>query len=84
MLKIPYQGKEYSLKEILKENNISETVYRRYYINTGNRIQDIINAIEKCKKLKRLETVDYNGEKLSLTAIAKRIGSSTVKTCKKW
>ena len=83
MLKIPYQGKEYSLKEILKENNISETVYRRYYINTGNRIQDIINAIEKCKKLKRLETVDYNGEKLSLTAIAKRIGSSN-KTLKKY
>ena len=44
MLKIPYQGKEYSLKEILEENNISETVYRRHYINTGNRIQDIINA----------------------------------------
>lgn len=83
MLKIPYQGKEYSLKEILEENNISETVYRRHYINTGNRIQDIINAIEKCKKLKRLETVDYKGEKLSLTAIAKRIGISN-KTLKKY
>lgn len=81
--KIEYYGEYLSILGIAKIIGISRDTLNKYYISTGN----IYEAEKICKKIleeKRASLVEYNGEKLAIQTIAKKVGIKDAKTLKKY
>ena len=71
--KIEYNGELVTIHAIAKKFGIIDVTLRRYYEQTGN----IYQAIEKCQQIQNQRTealIEYNGEKLTISAIAEKIG----------
>ena len=70
--KIEYKGKQMSLNAIATQEGIGKDLLRRYYNQTGN----IYEAVEQSKAVASgpIEKIEYNGEQMSLNAIAKKEG----------
>lgn len=71
--KIEYNGEMLTMYAIAKKNGLKYDTLKRKYENLG----DIYQAVESCLKLKEKSEeakLEYNGEKLTLTEIAKKTG----------
>ena len=81
--KIEFYGEQLSILAIAKRIGISRETLNKYYMSTGN----IYEAEKICKKIiedKQESLIDYNGEKLAIQTIAKRVGIKDAKTLKKY
>ncbi len=68
---------------IAKRIGISRDTLNKHYVSTGN----IYEAEKICKKIiedKQASLIDYNGEKLAMQTIAKKVGIKDAKTLKKY
>ena len=72
--KIEYNGEFLPLKTIAKKEGIAPDSLRKTFKQTG----DIYEAVKTCKEnqAKHSGDIEYNGEKLTLAAIAKKEGIS--------
>ena len=71
--KIEYNGEMLTLYAIAQRNGLKTDTLKKKYENLG----DIYQAVESCLKLKEkaeAAKLEYNGEKLTLTEIAKKTG----------
>ena len=81
--KIEFYGEQLSILAIAKRIGISRETLNKHYMSTGN----IYEAEKICKKIiedKQASLIDYNGEKLAIQTIAKRVGIKDAKTLKKY
>lgn len=81
--KIEFYGEKLSMFAIAKRIGISQATLNKYYLSTGN----IYEAEKICKKIiedKQTSLIDYNGEKLAIQTIAKKVGIKDAKTLKKY
>lgn len=81
--KIGFYGEQLSLLAIAKRIGISRETLNKHYMSTGN----IYEAEKICKKIiedKQASLIDYNGEKLAIQTIAKKVGIKDAKTLKKY
>lgn len=81
--KVEFYGEQLSLLAIAKRIGISRDTLNKHYVNTGN----IYEAEKICKKIiedKQASLIDYNGEKLAMQTIAKKVGIKDAKTLKKY
>lgn len=81
--KIEFYGEQLSLLAIAKRIGISRETLNKHYMSTGN----IYEAEKICKKIiedKQASLIDYNGEKLAIQTIAKKVGIKDAKTLKKY
>ena len=81
--KIEFYGEQLSILAIAKRIGISRETLNKYYMSTGN----IYETEKICKKIiedKQESLIDYNGEKLAIQTIAKRVGIKDAKTLKKY
>ena len=81
--KIEFYGEQLSILAISKKIGITRDTLNKYYEQTGN----IYEAEKICRKIlekKQDALVDYNGEKLAIQTIAKRVGIKDAKTLKKY
>ncbi len=81
--KIEFYGEQLSILAIAKRIGISRDTLNKHYMSTGN----IYEAEKICKKIiedKQASLIDYNGEKLAIQTIAKRVGIKDAKTLKKY
>lgn len=81
--KIEFYGEQLSLLAIAKRIGISRETLNKHYMSTGN----IYEAEKICKKIikdKQATLIDYNGEKLAIQTIAKKVGIKDAKTLKKY
>ena len=71
--KIEYLGRWLVLTEIAREEQLEVKTLRRYYKQTG---KNIYRAVKLCKENSRgpIQKVEYNGEELAVSAIAKMEG----------
>lgn len=79
--KIEFYGEQLSILAIAKRIGISRETLNKHYMSTGN----IYEAEKICKKIiedKQASLIDYNGEKLAIQTIAKRVGIKDAKTLK--
>ena len=71
--KVEYNGEMQTLYAIAQKIGLKYDTLKKYYNQTG----DIYEAVNQCIELKKKLTDakhDYNGEKLTLTEIAKKVG----------
>lgn len=81
--KVEFYGEQLSLLAIAKRIGISRDTLNKHYVSTGN----IYEAEKICKKIiedKQASLIDYNGEKLAMQTIAKKVGIKDAKTLKKY
>ena len=81
--KIEFYGEQLSLLAIAKRIGISRDTLNKHYMSTGS----IYEAEKICKKIiedKQASLIDYNGEKLAIQTIAKKVGIKDAKTLKKY
>ena len=81
--KIEFYGEQLSILAISKKIGITRNTLNKYYEQTGN----IYEAEKICRKIledKQASLVDYNGERLAIQTIAKRVGIKDAKTLKKY
>ena len=81
--KIEFYGEQLSILAISKKIGIARDTLNKYYEQTGN----IYEAEKICRKIleeKQASLVDYNGERLAIQTIAKRVGIKDAKTLKKY
>ncbi len=81
--KVEFYGEQLSLLAIAKRIGISRETLNKHYMSTGN----IYEAEKICKKIiedKQASLIDYNGEKLAIQTIAKKVGIKDAKTLKKY
>ena len=81
--KVEFYGEQLSLLAIAKRIGISRDTLNKHYASTGN----IYEAEKICKKIiedKQASLIDYNGEKLAMQTIAKKVGIKDAKTLKKY
>lgn len=81
--KVEFYGEQLSLLAIAKRIGISRDTLNKHYVSTGN----IYEAEKICKKIiedKQASLIDYNGEKLAMQTIAKKLGIKDAKTLKKY
>ena len=81
--KIEFYGEQLSILAIAKKIGISRETLNKHYMSTGN----IYEAEKICKKIiedKQASLIDYNGEKLAIQTIAKKVGIKDAKTLKKY
>lgn len=81
--KIEFYGELLSLLAIAKKIGISRDTLNKHYKNTDS----IYEAEKICKKIledKEASLIDYNGEKLAMQTIAKKVGIKDAKTLKKY
>lgn len=81
--KIEFYGEQLSVLAIAKRIGISRETLNKHYMSTGN----IYEAEKICKKIiedKQASLIDYNGEKLAIQTIAKKVGIKDAKTLKKY
>lgn len=81
--KIEFYGEQLSLLAIAKKIGVSRETLNKHYMSTGN----IYEAEKICKKIiedKKSSLIDYNGEKLAIQTIAKKVGIKDAKTLKKY
>ena len=70
--KIEYKGNKLSLYAIARNEGIGDNLLRKYYNQTGN----ITEAVEQSKAVTKssIGKIDYNGEQLALSTIARKEG----------
>lgn len=81
--KIEFYGEQLSILAISKKIGITRDTLNKYYEQTGN----IYEAEKICRTIlseKEASLVDYEGEKLAIQTIAKRVGIKDAKTLKKY
>jgi len=81
--KVEFYGEQLSLLAIAKRIGISRETLNKHYIRTGS----IYEAEKICKKIiedKQSSLIDFNGEKLAIQTIAKKVGIKDAKTLKKY
>lgn len=81
--KIEFYGEKLSTNAIAKKIGTTATTLTKYYEQTGS----IYEAEKICKKIleeKEASLVEYDGEKLAIQTIAKRVGIKDSKTLKKY
>lgn len=81
--KIEFYGENLSLFAISKKIGISRDTLNKHYEQTG----DIYEAERICKKIieeREASLVEYNGERLAIQTIAKKVGIKDPKTLKKY
>jgi len=81
--KIEFYGEKLSILAISKKIGITRDTLNKYYEQTGN----IYEAEKICRKIleeKEASLVEYEGEKLAIQTIAKRVGIKDAKTLKKY
>lgn len=81
--KIEFYGEELSMLAISKKIGISRDTLNKHYTQTG----DIYEAEKICRKIleeKQASLVEYNGERLTIQTIAKKVGIKDAKTLKKY
>ncbi len=81
--KIEFYGENLSLLAIAKKIGISRDTLNKHYEQTG----DIYEAEKICKKIlkeREASLIEYNGERLAIQTIAKRVGVKDPKTLKKY
>ncbi len=81
--KIEFYGEQLSMLAISKKIGISRDTLNKHYMSTGS----IYEAEKICKKViedKQASLIDYNGEKLAIQTIAKKVGIKDAKTLKKY
>ncbi len=81
--KIEFYGEQLSMLAIAKRIGISRDTLNRHYMSTGS----IYEAEKICKEIiedKQASLIDYNGEKLAIQTIAKKVGIKDAKTLKKY
>ena len=68
--KIEYHGKQLTLRAIAENEGLVPVTLGRYYKNIG----EIYLAVSLCKQNSKgkVEKIEYYGEKLSISAIAKK------------
>ncbi|MCL2341823.1 MAG: hypothetical protein FWC53_01915 [Firmicutes bacterium] len=72
LVRIEYQGEQLTIGAIARRNRIDVGSLRRYYAKLG----DINEAVKQTKSNSRanLVKIEYEGEQLTMTAIARRNG----------
>lgn len=81
--KIEFYGEKLSTNAIAKKIGTTATTLTKYYEQTGS----IYEAEKICRKIleeKEASLVEYDGEKLAIQTIAKRVGIRDSKTLKKY
>lgn len=81
--KIEFYGEKLSTNAIAKKIGTTATTLTKYYEQTGS----IYEAEKICRKIleeKEASLVEYDGEKLAIQTIAKRVGIKDPKTLKKY
>lgn len=81
--KIEFYGEKLSILAISKRIGISRDTLNKHYMSTGS----IYEAEKICKKIiedKQASLINYNGEKLAIQTIAKKVGIKDAKTLKKY
>ena len=81
--KVEFYGEQLSLLAIAKRIGISRDTLNKHYVSTGN----IYEAEKICKKIiedKQASLINYNGEKLAIQTIAKKVGIKDAKTLGKY
>ena len=81
--KIEFYGEKLSTNAIAKKIGTTTTTLTKYYEQTGS----IYEAEKICRKIleeKEASLVEYDGEKLAIQTIAKRVGIKDPKTLKKY
>lgn len=81
--KIEFYGEKLSILAISKKIGISRDTLNKHYMSTGS----IYEAEKICKKIiedKQASLINYNGEKLAIQTIAKKVGIKDAKTLGKY
>ena len=81
--KIEFYGEYLSIEAIAKKLEVSKNTVKRYYESTN----DIYETEKICKKIvekKKKSLIEYNGEYLTLNAIAKKEKCKDTKTLKRY
>lgn len=81
--KVEFYGEILSLLAISKKIGISRETLNKYYISTGN-IYETEKICREILEKKQASLIDFNGEKLAIQTIAKKVGIKDAKTLKKY